>query len=80
MIYVFKGDTQTKTLKRVFADHIQSAFSSIHVFFKKKQKVIMSRFPTGILWFVVNCIDIILDIITDYDASLASGGRKASAT
>ena len=51
---VFKGDTQTKTLKRVFADHIQSAFSSIHVFFKKKQKVIMSRFPTCIFWFVFN--------------------------
>ena len=32
-IHVFKGDTQTKTLKRVFADHIQSAFSSIHVLF-----------------------------------------------
>ena len=30
---VCKGDTQTKTLKRVFADHIQSAFSSIQVFF-----------------------------------------------
>ena len=51
---VCKGDTQTKTLKRVFADHIQSAFSSIHVFFKKKQKVIMSRFPTCIFWFVFN--------------------------
>ena len=33
---VFKGDTQTKTLKRVFSEHIQSAFSSIHVFFWKK--------------------------------------------
>ena len=32
---VFKGDTQTKTLKRVFADHILSAFSSIHDFLKK---------------------------------------------
>ena len=51
---VCKGDTQTKTLKRVFADHIQSAFSSIHVFFKEKQKVIMSPFPTGIFWFVFN--------------------------
>ena len=51
---VCKGDTQTKTLKRAFADHIQSAFSSIHVFFEKKQKVIMSRFPTGIFWFVFN--------------------------
>ena len=51
---VFKGNTQTKTLKRVFADHIQSAFSSIHVFFKEKQKVIMSPFPTGIFWFVFN--------------------------
>ena len=39
---------------RVFADHIQSAFSSIHVFFKKKQKVIISRFPTCIFWFVFN--------------------------
>ena len=53
---VFKGDTQTKTLERVSADHIQSAFSSIHVFFKKKQKVITSRFPTGIFWFVFNVL------------------------
>ena len=47
---VFKGDTQTKTLEKVFADHIQSAFSSIHVFKKKKkkQKVIMSRFSSGL--------------------------------
>ena len=51
---VCKGDTQTKTLKRVFADHIQLAFSSIDVFFKKKRKVIMSRFPTVIFWFVFN--------------------------
>ena len=41
---VFKGDPQTKTLKRVFTDHIQSAFSSIHVFFKKKQKAISHVF------------------------------------
>ena len=60
---VFKGETQTKTLKRVFADHIQSAFSSIRVFFRKKkqtnktkQKVIMSRFPTGIFLFVFNVL------------------------
>ena len=53
---VFKGDTQTKTLERVSADHIQSAFSSIHVFFKKKQKVITSRFPTSIFWFVLNVL------------------------
>ena len=54
---VCKGDTQTKTLKRVFADHIQSAFSSIHVFFKKKkQTVIMSRFPTRIFCFVFNVL------------------------
>ena len=59
--YVFKGDTQTKTLKRAFAEHIQSAFSSIHVFLKKKKKKkkkkeIMSRLPKGIFWFVFNVL------------------------
>ena len=29
-------DTQTKSLKRVLAGHIQSAFSSVHVFLKEK--------------------------------------------
>ena len=76
---VCKGDTQTKTLKRVFADHIQSAFSSIHVFFKEKQKVIMSPFPTAFSG-LFSMIDIIFDIIMDSDDSVVSKGRKASAT
>ena len=54
---VFTDATETKTLKRVFADHIQSAFSSLHFFLKKKKlKVIMSHFPTSIFWFVFNVL------------------------
>ena len=63
---VFKGDTQTKTLKRVFADHIQSVFSSIQVFFKKKKKKAERNYVTiSYRYFLVcfQCIDIILDII-----------------
>ena len=65
---VFKGDTQTKTLKRVFSEHIQSAFSSIHVFFWKKK--IASNYVTFSyrhfpFFFFFQGIDIILGIIID---------------
>ena len=62
---VFKGDTQTKTLKRVSADHIQSAFSSIHVFFKKKTESNYVTFSYRLFLVCFQCIDIILDIIMD---------------
>ena len=60
---VFKGNTQTKTLKRVFADHIQSAFSSIQVFFKKTTESNYVTFSYGHFLVCFQCIDVILDII-----------------
>ena len=62
---VFKGNTQTKTLKRVFADHIQSTFSSTQVFFKKITESNYVTFSYGHFLVCFQCIDVILDIIMD---------------
>ena len=79
---VFKGDSQTKTLERVFADHILSAFSSIHVFFKKKKKTESHYVTFSYRHFLVcfQCTDIILDILTDQEASLVSWGNVRNAS
>ena len=51
-----KATLKQRLFKRVFADHIEAAFSCFYSrFCKKGPKVMMSRFPT----------DIILDVIID---------------